>query len=97
MIDEATPAIRGNGSSASTVALAMPDFKHADPDAAQGEVQVFTFGGGAWARTTVPHIAGAQGTEVRRLGEYAVAEVARWLAGHPLQGRIRPEELARLA
>ncbi|WP_432132485.1 hydroxyacid dehydrogenase [Streptomyces tendae] len=44
-----------------------------------------------------PHIAGAQGTEVRRLGEYAVAEVGRWLAGDPLQGRIRPEELARLA
>ncbi|WP_411093388.1 hydroxyacid dehydrogenase [Streptomyces sp. 049-1] len=44
-----------------------------------------------------PHIAGAQGTEVRRLGEYAVAEVARWLAGDPLQGRIRREDLARLA
>lgn len=44
-----------------------------------------------------PHIAGAQGTELRRLGRYAVAEVARWLAGDPLQGRVTREALARLA
>ncbi|MZD08707.1 hydroxyacid dehydrogenase [Streptomyces sp. SID5785] len=44
-----------------------------------------------------PHIAGAQGSEVRRLGEYAVAETARWLAGEPLRGRVTRDALARLA
>ncbi|NEB79824.1 hydroxyacid dehydrogenase [Streptomyces sp. SID14478] len=44
-----------------------------------------------------PHIAGAQGAEVRRLGSYAVAETARWLAGEPLHGRVTREALARLA
>ncbi|MFF1375603.1 hydroxyacid dehydrogenase [Streptomyces sp. NPDC058308] len=44
-----------------------------------------------------PHIAGAQGSEVRRLGEYAVAEVERFVAGAELRGRLLREELARLA
>ncbi|MBM7169362.1 hydroxyacid dehydrogenase [Streptomyces sp. G44] len=44
-----------------------------------------------------PHIAGAQGSEVRRLGEYAVAEVERYVAGEALWGRLRREELGRLA
>lgn len=44
-----------------------------------------------------PHIAGAQGTEVRRLGQYAVAEVARWTAGEPLAGEVTRRSLARLA
>ncbi|MDG4860944.1 hydroxyacid dehydrogenase [Streptomyces sp. T-3] len=44
-----------------------------------------------------PHIAGAQGSEVRRLGEYAVAEVERYAAGAELWGRLRREDLARLA
>ncbi|MFD5390345.1 hydroxyacid dehydrogenase [Streptomyces sp. NPDC127074] len=44
-----------------------------------------------------PHIAGAQGTEVRRLGQYAVAEFARWLAGEPLRGEVTRQALARLA
>ncbi|WP_181787434.1 hydroxyacid dehydrogenase [Streptomyces phytophilus] len=44
-----------------------------------------------------PHIAGAQGTEVRRLGRYAVAEVARWLAGEPLCGEVTRRALPRLA
>lgn len=44
-----------------------------------------------------PHIAGAQGTEVRRLGQYAVAETTRWLAGEPLRGRVTREALAQLA
>lgn len=44
-----------------------------------------------------PHVAGAQGSEVRRLGEFAVGEVERFLAGAPLRGRLRREELARLA
>lgn len=44
-----------------------------------------------------PHTAGAQGTEVRRLGQYAVAEVARWVAGEPLLGEVTREALPRLA
>ncbi|MFD4632720.1 hydroxyacid dehydrogenase [Streptomyces sp. NPDC058284] len=44
-----------------------------------------------------PHIAGAQGSEVRRLGEYAVSEVERVLAGAPLRGRLSREDLFRLA
>ncbi|MFE0875983.1 hydroxyacid dehydrogenase [Streptomyces smyrnaeus] len=44
-----------------------------------------------------PHIAGAQGTEVQRLGRYAVAEVARWVAGEPLLGEVTRQLLARLA
>jgi phosphoglycerate dehydrogenase-like enzyme len=44
-----------------------------------------------------PHIAGAQGSEVRRLGEYAVAEVERWVAGEPLLGEVTREALPRLA
>ncbi|MEV8330855.1 hydroxyacid dehydrogenase [Streptomyces niveus] len=44
-----------------------------------------------------PHTAGAQGSEVRRLGQYAVAEVARWLAGEPLLGEVTREALPRLA
>ncbi|AQA10603.1 hydroxyacid dehydrogenase [Streptomyces malaysiensis] len=44
-----------------------------------------------------PHIAGAQGTETRRLGQYAAAEVARYLAGAPLLGEVTPDVLPRLA
>ncbi|MFJ5260131.1 hydroxyacid dehydrogenase [Streptomyces sp. NPDC088387] len=44
-----------------------------------------------------PHIAGAQGAEVARLGRYAVAEVERWLAGEPLLGEVTREALTRLA
>ncbi|MFF4755742.1 hydroxyacid dehydrogenase [Streptomyces sp. NPDC002514] len=44
-----------------------------------------------------PHIAGAQGSEVARLGRYAVAEVERWVAGEPLQGEVTREALPRLA
>lgn len=44
-----------------------------------------------------PHTAGAQGSEVRRLGQYAVAEVERWLAGEPLLGEVTRETLPRLA
>ncbi|MFF7475831.1 hypothetical protein [Streptomyces sp. NPDC008092] len=41
--------------------------------------------------------AGAQGSEVRRLGRYAVAEVERWAAGEPLLGQVTREALHRLA
>ncbi|MFF2525351.1 hydroxyacid dehydrogenase [Streptomyces liangshanensis] len=44
-----------------------------------------------------PHVAGAQGTEVRRLGQYAVEEVERWAAGQPLLGQVTREALPRLA
>ncbi|SEG88927.1 Phosphoglycerate dehydrogenase [Actinacidiphila yanglinensis] len=44
-----------------------------------------------------PHIAGCQGTEVRRLGGYAVDEVERWAKGEPLLGAVRVEDLARIA
>ncbi|AOR36116.1 hydroxyacid dehydrogenase [Streptomyces fodineus] len=44
-----------------------------------------------------PHIAGAQGSEVRRLGQYAVAEVERWLAGEPLLGEVTHQALSHLA
>ncbi|REH39439.1 phosphoglycerate dehydrogenase-like enzyme [Kutzneria buriramensis] len=44
-----------------------------------------------------PHVAGALGTETRRLGEFAVAEIGRWLAGFPLDGAVRAEDLARSA
>ncbi|MFC4030123.1 hydroxyacid dehydrogenase [Streptomyces polygonati] len=44
-----------------------------------------------------PHIAGCQGTEVQRLGAYAVDEVERWIKGEALLGTIRAEELTRIA
>ncbi|GAA1310344.1 hydroxyacid dehydrogenase [Saccharothrix xinjiangensis] len=40
-----------------------------------------------------PHLAGAQGRELRRIGEFAVAEVDRLLKGAPLAGRVEPERL----
>jgi phosphoglycerate dehydrogenase-like enzyme len=44
-----------------------------------------------------PHLAGAMGTEVARLGEFAVAEVERFAAGLPLAGAVRAGDLARIA
>ena len=44
-----------------------------------------------------PHIAGCQGTEVRRLGAYAVDEVERWVRGEPLLGAVLADDLARIA
>jgi phosphoglycerate dehydrogenase-like enzyme len=44
-----------------------------------------------------PHLAGAQGTEIRRLGEYAVLEVERFVAGQPLLGAVDPARFAQLA
>nr|WP_308376929.1 hydroxyacid dehydrogenase [Streptomyces sp. ISL-99] len=44
-----------------------------------------------------PHIAGAMGTEVRLLGEFAVAEAERFLRGEPLLGEVRAEDLPRIA
>jgi phosphoglycerate dehydrogenase-like enzyme len=44
-----------------------------------------------------PHLAGVQGSEVRRLGEFAVAEVERFVAGEPLWGAVHAHQLASLA
>ncbi|MEU2431591.1 hydroxyacid dehydrogenase [Streptomyces sp. NPDC007861] len=44
-----------------------------------------------------PHLAGAHGREVRRLGEYAVAEVERLLGGLPLRGLVTADQLTRIA
>lgn len=44
-----------------------------------------------------PHVAGAMGTEVRLLGEFAVAEAERFAAGERLLGEVRAEDLPRLA
>ncbi|GAA4915715.1 phosphoglycerate dehydrogenase-like enzyme [Stackebrandtia albiflava] len=47
--------------------------------------------------TVTPHVAGAQGTEIALLGDYAVAEIARFLAGEPLRGEVTAADLPRLA
>ncbi|HEY3479148.1 MAG TPA: hydroxyacid dehydrogenase [Streptomyces sp.] len=44
-----------------------------------------------------PHIAGCQGTEVQRLGAYALDEIARWISDEPLLGRVHADDLARIA
>jgi len=44
-----------------------------------------------------PHIAGAQGTEVQRLGRHAVDDVERWIRGEPLLGAVHAADLARIA
>ena len=44
-----------------------------------------------------PHIAGSLGTEISRLGDLAVAEVRRFLAGEPLRHQIHADDLERIA
>jgi len=44
-----------------------------------------------------PHIAGALGSEIAQLGEFAVDEVERLASGRPLQGLVHAEELEKLA
>ncbi|GAA1571382.1 hydroxyacid dehydrogenase [Kribbella sancticallisti] len=44
-----------------------------------------------------PHLAGAVGNEVARLGELAVSELERFAAGAPLHHAISPAELGRIA
>jgi phosphoglycerate dehydrogenase-like enzyme len=41
-----------------------------------------------------PHIAGTQGRELRRLGEFAVADIERLLRGEPLLGAVYADQLA---
>lgn len=44
-----------------------------------------------------PHIAGAQGGEVARLGRYAVEEAERYARGQALRGALTEADLARVA
>ena len=44
-----------------------------------------------------PHIAGSFGNEISRMGDLAVAEVRRFLAGEPLVHQVRAEDLERIA
>jgi phosphoglycerate dehydrogenase-like enzyme len=44
-----------------------------------------------------PHLAGSLGTELSRMGDLAVAEVGRFLAGEALQHEVRAEDLDRIA
>jgi phosphoglycerate dehydrogenase-like enzyme len=44
-----------------------------------------------------PHIAGAMGSEIRALGEFAVAEVERLVTGEPLLGQVSAAELHHIA
>ena len=44
-----------------------------------------------------PHIAGSLGNEISRMGDLAVAEVRRFLAGEPLAHEVRAEDLGRIA
>jgi phosphoglycerate dehydrogenase-like enzyme len=44
-----------------------------------------------------PHVAGAQGLEIRRLGESAVGEVQRYAAGEPFAFPVVAAELDAMA
>lgn len=44
-----------------------------------------------------PHLAGSQGRELRRIGEFVVAEVARFTRGEPLRGAVNAANLHRIA
>lgn len=47
--------------------------------------------------TLTPHIAGAVGSERRRLGETMLAELQRYIAGEPLRHAITREQVLRMA
>jgi len=44
-----------------------------------------------------PHIAGSLGNEVSRMGDLAVAELRRFLAGEPLRYEVTVDDMARIA
>ena len=44
-----------------------------------------------------PHLAGSAGNECRRMGDFIVEEIDRYLAGQPLKGEIAREQAAFLA
>ena len=44
-----------------------------------------------------PHVAGAVGKERLRLGQMAIAEIERFVAGEKMEFAVEPELLERLA
>ncbi len=44
-----------------------------------------------------PHIAGSLGTELSRMGDLAVAEIRRFVAGEALEHEVRADDLDRIA
>lgn len=44
-----------------------------------------------------PHIAGSLGSDLHRLGQFAVDELVRYAAGEPFAGAVRYDDLAHLA
>ena len=44
-----------------------------------------------------PHVAGSLGTELSRMGDLAVAEIRRFLAGDALEHEVRADDLDRIA
>jgi len=44
-----------------------------------------------------PHIAGSLGSELSRMGDLAVSEIARFVAGRALQHEVRADDLDRIA
>jgi phosphoglycerate dehydrogenase-like enzyme len=44
-----------------------------------------------------PHLAGSQGSELERMSDYVIDEVARWVREEPAQNEITAEVLSRLA
>ena len=44
-----------------------------------------------------PHIAGSLGNEISRMGDVAVAEVRRFVAGEPLRHEVHADDLERIA
>jgi phosphoglycerate dehydrogenase-like enzyme len=49
------------------------------------------------AAFVTPHIAGAAGTELRRLADAVITEVERWTRGEPLLHEVRESDLDRIA
>ena len=44
-----------------------------------------------------PHVAGAMGTETRRMADLAIGEIERLVRGEPLEHEIRAQDLGRIA
>ena len=64
------------------------------------EPEVLPGGSALWSLPNLvitPHLAGSAGTELRRVGASAVAEVSRIVAGQPLRHGVRAAALATLA
>ena len=64
------------------------------------EPEVLASGSALWDLPNLvitPHLAGSIGTELRRMGASAVAEVSRIVAGQPLRHEVRAAALATLA